>query len=63
MNLKQSAIAVTIASSALLGGVGLTHAMAATKNTPSPTRSKSTTTKTHNCPNDKSNGNTSSTSA
>jgi hypothetical protein len=62
MKPKQAAIAVTISASALLGGLGLTHAMAATKSTPSPSRSKGTTTKTQNCPNDKS-GTNSSTNA
>jgi hypothetical protein len=58
MNLKQSAIAVSIAASALVGGLGLTHAMAATK-TPSSTHSKSSSSATHKCPNDRSNKSTS----
>ncbi len=54
MNLKRTAIAVSIAASALVGGLGVTHAVAATKSTPSSTRSKSSTSATHKCPNDKS---------
>jgi hypothetical protein len=58
MNLKQSAIAVSIAASALVGGLGLTHAMAATM-TPSSTHSKSSSSAPHKCPNDRSNKSTS----
>jgi hypothetical protein len=60
MTLRRSAVAVSIAASGLIGALGVSHAVAATK-MPSPNRSKSSTTQTHKCPHDSSRSSSSST--
>lgn len=60
LNARRTAVGASIAVSALVGGLGVGHAVAATnKATPSPNKTKSSTSSHHNCPNDRSGATTS----
>jgi hypothetical protein len=58
--IRHAVVASALAAGALLGGVGVGHAFAATKATPTPGASKSAgsssggSSTTHHCPNDSS---------
>ncbi len=62
--IRHAVVASTLAAGALLGGVGVGHAFAATKATPTPSASKSAgssnssssggSSATHHCPHDSS---------
>ena len=50
--IRRGVIATTLAVGTMLGGVGVGHALAATKSTATPSPSKSSSSTTHHCPND-----------